>query len=609
MSDYTRLEFTDEEIANYSSYSWPLVCHSCGSGLSARIRAREVDGINFRCEVCGKSNHVERRAKIVRISSPSLKAAGCFPSSTGCLFFVAVIVLLISKFGAPGFLQHLPSFRMPSMDFPRASGFMAHVLKWTGYLAAFLTLVHLPVQFSRWRVVRRLYGRIPWSLVWQTGVYSLKNKLLRFQLIVLSVMFFTSVVPFALNAIGANLQHFISPFPDAALAARVPTLLIFIWQLDRVVGYLLPPSGLLLGTAKSVNVHLVAVLHGKLNPYRVVSLLDIKEHIFEPFVTRVMYNNFRTANGHEWRTVVHHLMDVVPRIIVDTAVRTVYVDAELERIERFGYGYKVIWFSSGAYGNEINANESGIAAVVKGAEELGLALAPNILKGLEESNDAARRWKAQKQYNAMIRSVPRLFRFDSDINSMLMKAHFILDWAMVNYMRDCKQYAQDAQLSELLEDIPSKVSPEEEEAYLRQSRGLDEVRGIGFSALDLAKNTKGPNQEFNIANAHVKIGKCARFSRDWESALHHLGKGIEMLSHMVQIGHQNAEELSTDRLELTIAHFLRGEVYMARYRQTRSESDRHSAAADFEASSGLDRELGKDSPENASRLRELNRQT
>ncbi len=253
---------------------------------------------------------------------------------------------------------------------------MAHAAKWVGYIAAAGILLHLPSQVSRWRAVHRLYGRIPWSLTWQIGVYSRKNKMLRLQLGILTVMALTLLVPLIINFVGADLLGILRPFDAFARSYRIPALLIFAWQLDRVIGFLLPPAGLLLGTAKSVNVHLVAVLNQSLRDYRIMALLDLKEHIFPLFVSTVMFNNLRTANGHEWRTVVHHLMDVVPLIILDTAVRTEYVDAERDRIERLGYENKVVSFSTTDYGYDINALESGIGAVVDAAQLLGGEMVP-----------------------------------------------------------------------------------------------------------------------------------------------------------------------------------------------------------------------------------------
>jgi len=503
-------------------------------------------------------------------------------------------------------LSKLPIEHLSYVVIAAAPSFMVRLATWVGYAAGVITLLHLPSQVSRWRAVRRMYGRIPWSLVRQIRVYSLKNRMLRIQSTLLRLMFLVLVVPVIVNLIGAHALGVLRPFDDVARSLRIPALLIFFWQSERVVAYLVPPTGLLLGTAKSVNIHLVAILNDQLQPYRVVSLLDLgKEHIFPPFLSAVMFNNLRTADGHEWRTVVHHLMDVAPLIILDTAVRTEYVDAEMRRIEEFDCQYKVISFSTAAYGKEINALESGISSVVDAARKLSEELVPQISARLKSPLDIARRWRAQQNYNAMLQSVPRRFRFNSDINGMLMKAHFILAWTMENFLRDCKQIAPGEQPACLFEDIPSRVTPAEEGAYLRQSRGLDEVRGIAFSALDLASETPGPQQSFNIANAHNKIGKCARFSREWTTALHHLGEAINSFTQMSKRADMPNEKRSQIKRELADAHFLRGEVHMARYRQTASTPDRNAAEADFRASLSLDEELGQDSSETANRIRNL----
>src|ERR1035438_2326172 len=130
----------------------------------------------------------------------------------------------------------------------------------------------------------------------------------------------------------------------------------------------------------------------------------------------------------------------------------------------------------------------------------------------------------------------------------------------------------------LLEDIPSRVSPAEEKSYLRQSRGLDEVQSIALSALELALETPGPQQSLNIANAHTKIGKCARFSWDWPTALQHLGKAIDLLTQILAAGRMPLENQISAKRELADARFLRGEVQMARFRQTRSTLDHDNAA-------------------------------
>jgi hypothetical protein len=408
------------------------------------------------------------------------------------------------------------------------------------------------------------------------------------------------------NWLGSYFFDFFHPFDDKSYSHFITVILVSIWMGIRVVKFLTPPTALLLGTAKSVNIHLVAILNQSLRPYRFVSLLDLKkEHIFPLFVNDVMFNNLRTVNGYEWRTVVHHLMDVVPLIIVDNAVSTEYVDDEMNRIKKFGYGNKVVSFSSANYGWEINSIQSDIGTVVNAAKQLGEEMIPEIQEYLLQPTNVKQRMKAQHYYNLMIKCVPRQVRFTPDINAMLIKAHYILSWTMENYIRDCKQaIGSDISVS-LLEDIPLKVSIQEDSNYIKQSRGLDEVMGISLSALDLAIQTSGHQQSFNIANAHNKVGKCARFSREWDVALDHLTKAIEMLnliSNDVIMQPINLEQIQG---ELADAYFLRGEVFMARFRKTKLFSDCDNAESDFRASILIDEKLGQDSSDTLCRIKQL----
>lgn len=83
MAETIEIELTDDELANYPSYGWKLRCCNCGSGISARIRAPEVDGIIFHCDVCKTNNKVRRYGNIVKIS----------PSS-GCISLLVLAVVM-----------------------------------------------------------------------------------------------------------------------------------------------------------------------------------------------------------------------------------------------------------------------------------------------------------------------------------------------------------------------------------------------------------------------------------------------------------------------------------------------------------------------------------
>jgi hypothetical protein len=62
-------EFTDEQVANYPSYGWPLVCAHCGSGMGSNVKAYDCNKITFQCQLCGHFNKVKREGNRVTIIS------------------------------------------------------------------------------------------------------------------------------------------------------------------------------------------------------------------------------------------------------------------------------------------------------------------------------------------------------------------------------------------------------------------------------------------------------------------------------------------------------------------------------------------------------------
>jgi hypothetical protein len=50
---------SDDELANYTSYGWPLRCAWCG-WADNRVKAQDCGGIVFLCQICQKRNGVRR---------------------------------------------------------------------------------------------------------------------------------------------------------------------------------------------------------------------------------------------------------------------------------------------------------------------------------------------------------------------------------------------------------------------------------------------------------------------------------------------------------------------------------------------------------------------
>ncbi len=165
----------------------------------------------------------------------------------------------------------------------------------------------------------------------------------------------------------------------------------------------------------------------------------------------------------------------------------------------------------------------------------------------------------------MISAVPPSFRFDSSMNGMLAKAHYIMHWHHIRYLRDCKGISHDEIAGRHLEDVPSIVPATAEKQYLQESRGLEEFESIAISALEMAEETPGDQQAFNIANSYTKLGKVARCRQDWDTAVSNLNEAIRRLDCIITA--TPTPFVVAARHELADACFLLGEVHMARYRR------------------------------------------
>jgi tetratricopeptide (TPR) repeat protein len=206
----------------------------------------------------------------------------------------------------------------------------------------------------------------------------------------------------------------------------------------------------------------------------------------------------------------------------------------------------------------------------------------------------------QKVYDEMNFALPRQLISPESMNAMLYKGHYILDYTYKIFLQECKSTNISQFSNKLIEDIPTIISEEYEYEWLQNSRELDEIENIFITALELAKDTLGENQEFNIANSYVKLGKLARFRRDWDSAINNLNEAINRLKKIRIRSH----EVSVLK-ELADAYFILGEVYMAIHRQNNNEKEKNMAENNFQLSIELDKELKQDYSTTSNRLNDF----
>ncbi len=95
MPDPIEWEITEEQLANYPSYGWPLRCCFCGSGVGARVTAPEIHRISFQCQMCGKWNRTIRSGTRIRVSPARLPIGWA-------ILILAVALVLVTQCPAPG---------------------------------------------------------------------------------------------------------------------------------------------------------------------------------------------------------------------------------------------------------------------------------------------------------------------------------------------------------------------------------------------------------------------------------------------------------------------------------------------------------------------------
>lgn len=460
---------------------------------------------------------------------------------------------------------------------------LATILTLGSYLIAFLGLIDLPDDIKRWRAAIKVYGGVPWRLIRQMINMTLKSqKSYEFNNLFM-VIFLISI---------AEAKHIVEGFEYQ----RIQGIIALLFILQRILRYLVPPSVIFLASSDPASTEpLVSLTHG-LKPQRVVTLIGHYQHVFVMDWAEIFPGNLRTKNIMEWRSFVHYLTDVVPITIIDTRIIGPSIVEETERQMKRNLLTRTIFLVCPDNSAPV-LEASGYPADPSRLQVEKIETLANASKRLLNSpiiNEPRAAWRAlsfqyQKVYDAMNRSVPRKFQRPQFVNAMLIKAVYVMDYAHKIFIGAYKDCTMEGLQGRLAEDIPSKKAPGEELEWLKNSRELDEAENIYISALELAEKSPGYNQKFNIANANNKLGKLARYRREWN-------KAIEYLNNAIMLFEAQRREISTMRVtsELADAHYLLGEVHMARYRETGTQPDREACQNNFMASIALDQELERD---------------
>jgi hypothetical protein len=202
----------------------------------------------------------------------------------------------------------------------------------------------------------------------------------------------------------------------------------------------------------------------------------------------------------------------------------------------------------------------------------------------------------------MYRIVPSRYRSAESVDHLFKRAECVFEYAYCQFLQECKGLTRKGVGDKFVEALPSLVSAEVERRYLREARGFELYEAIARGALDDAKRADASTErEFDLAEAWSRLGKVARYRRDWKRGIECLDSAIWRLEKLAGESRSHSE---VARQELADARFLLGEIYMARFLGSRDANDRADAKAQFEACLALDqpRFLASFS---ASRLQEL----
>lgn len=436
-----------------------------------------------------------------------------------------------------------------------------------------LTVHRLPRLVKRWRAVRRSYGGIPWPLVAQMVRYSRKSPA-GFLITAVSICVpVTLVLGFRWLVYGDPPEYFLF-----ALAGQV-------YLFSQAAEFLLPPTVLLLGSSTQAVSTTLWVLNLQLPDHRSVSLLRAPDDWSRlgPLVPHEVrrafhWNNLRTASNYEWRSIVFHLMDVVPIIVIDADTNRAAVAEELDRIVRRRYQDRTAMVAETAA-----EGEQTIRRVPRDA------LAGWIRVQLDLCVDFDGRLRRQQEIGDMIAALPTADRDPQSILGLVSKSRSIVLYETTRLIHRCRPTPPPPTEMPLLEEIPSPSERAKELGAFRAARGLEEVEILEASALEWLEQNPGATTELNRAINSNSRGHLARLRGDFTEAVRLMGDAIRRLEDL------RSGPLAPHAIpELATAYFNLGEIHMARFLERAGEEERSAAAECFEKCIAIDRHLGAD---------------
>ncbi len=414
-----------------------------------------------------------------------------------------------------------------------------------GVVALLVTLVMLPFVIRRWIQVYRIYGGIPFSLAFDVWNYASRGALIGLQKAVIAIFTVGAILLITDSWLEMSVRN-----PWSWACFLYGCVLVFNAIALTVAT---PPAILLLGPSSPQLERELVTLNRSLPQYRTVCLLRPGELTYAVGGWHAWLNNFRTRDLYQWRTLVFHLMDVVP-VIVFCGHDSAPVREEWERLQKRGYLDRTLTTSPAQLDN-MQATQQRRAW---------------LREKLAKVSDQQARSQRQSYLRKMRASVPPSLWYPETVHAMVAKIQELARFAINNFIAECKQGGLDAYTGQLVVDMPSLRSPAEELQFLQEDRAFEELEILLISAEEVVWQT-GANREFNRANLYNKRGLVTSFRQDWQKAIRSIEAALVYLEPLSHADDADLAKLAC--AELGAAYCNLGDVYLSRYRESKDAAD------------------------------------
>lgn len=452
-----------------------------------------------------------------------------------------------------------------------------------------VTVFGLPSTISRWRMAFRYYGRVCFHTARNLWTYALRSA-------------------HSFHLIGALVLHVFTgmgevrwlikdePYP------RWLCLAVLLWSWRLIADRICPPMALFISSSSKRAVERRGWFTFNFRRYRLLSFLAPREHVNAIAFQAHFGDDLRVRRGPGWRIPVYHLMDVVPMVMADVCEHSRMFEKEVHTLVENGLGSKVRFLTNGDLPTWIKAKYDTVdlKPICIKYEDIDKVLTKTALS----AHKLEQRQSLQDEYTYLFRAIPRAARPDLGLRDAQITALAILDREYSRFLKAYKGVRLSELNSRLVEELPSIVSRNKEDEYLRANRALQIADGISLGRWEELQTKPGDWANLHRASLETKLGKLNRFRRHWESALDHLNAAQGVLRDMLNRGTGDVD-FQIVAAELGDALFLEGEVWTVQFLDAPTEEKRLRGLRCFREALEIDQSLNREDPAVFLRIRLL----